>query len=292
MKGAKYLGVILASMFLMSSVFSAVNLTATVGNQAPTVGEIKICDGTCAYTKAIAPATAFTVQVAVTDPNGQSDVNATGFALYLYTTADTSGSSEDWDMVKLDAGEVSTGTADGCTEAGSTYCLAFGGGDWTTKFLKAGADVYVIAKDNTGATDNNEAVNFITVSASVGSSQDATTATYSGDPDSTNNAMTTSEALAYIITTHNGNSDLNVTCAMSALQKGGDEMVSQQMHWDNEGTPAGTPFDGDPNPVQTDWSRGTDPTSATFNLYTWLNVPADQPAGEYTGTFTFASAEA
>ena len=90
---------------------------------------------------------------------------------------------------------------------------------------------------------------------------------------------------AYITSTHNGNVDLDVTADQSDLVSGDDTIGDGNVSWylsDEAGS--STPFTGGADEVTGDWARGTDPDSATFDLYMWLDIPANQPAGEYAGT--------
>jgi hypothetical protein len=48
-----------------------------------------------------------------------------------------------------------------------------------------------------------------------------------------------------------------------------------------------TPFTGGADNVKTAWSRGIYPTSSIFNIWMWLDIPALQPTGNYTGTLTY-----
>jgi hypothetical protein len=95
--------------------FAAVNVTATVGNEKPTVGQIQLCDGTCAITKSLDPATQFTVKATITDPNGQEDLNLSTLRLEFYTTADDNGGTADWDANTLSS--VAHGTVYKQTQA-------------------------------------------------------------------------------------------------------------------------------------------------------------------------------
>lgn len=273
---------------MMTSVLGAVNLTANVGNEAPTVGDIQVCDGTCGYAKSIDPATQFTVQVTIIDPNGAGDLNLETAKLEFYKGSDANGSGDDWDAITLDG--VTTGTRDGCTQTGDVYCLQVETSDWTTKFLAGVSDVYVYIEDGSSAMDSNESVGVLTINSNVSHTEDATTGAYSGSPNSTENAILTSEANAYIITIHTGNVDMNVDVTATQLDKGGDNIPVENQKWylsDDYGSSSA--FTGGADVVKSDYARGTDPTSATQNIFYWLDIPADQESGEYTGTITYSS---
>ena len=272
---------------LMTVGFSAVDITATVGNEAPTVGEIQICDGTCAYTKTISPATQFTVQVTITDPNGADDIDTATASLEFYKTADSQGGTPDWDAIVIDP--ATTGTRDGCTQAGNVYCFQADTGDWTTKFLLGGADVYAYIEDDAGLNDSNESVSALTINATYGTTQDQIAVTFSGNADSSDNAQSPTS----IETTHNGNTDTNVNVTATELADNGNTIAVGNLKWyASDVVGSAVPYTGGADDQQTDWARGTDPTSATINTYNWLDIPALQPAGDYTGTFTYASVEA
>lgn len=282
--------VLLITTMLASGAFAAINITADVGNEAPSVGAIQLCDGTCEDNKTLDPNTAYTVKVDVSDPNGQADVNTDAFKLEFYVSTDTNGDAADWDHVTLSDEEITTGTADGCTQSGTTYCLQVEAGDWTTKYVNGSSTVWVRAYDNSEAEDSNTAVDALTVNKTFGHTEDATSGTYSAGPNTTGNAITTDQTNSYVITTHNGNSDIDLSITATQLTSGGDTISVGNQKWhtsDAYGSSAG--FTGGSDDVMTSWGRGTDPTSASQNIYLWLDVPAAQPAGSYTGTLTYGS---
>ena len=41
--------------------------------------------------------------------------------------------------------------------------------------------------------------------------------------------------------------------------------------------------------VKGDWTRGSDPTSNNQKVYTWLDIPDQQPPGSYDGNMTYDS---
>ena len=275
---------------LMTVGYSAVDITATVGNEVPTVGEIQICDGTCAYTKTISPATQFTVQVTITDPNGAGDLNTESILLEFYTGGDTNGGISDWDAITL--ANVTTGTRDGCDQAGDVYCLQVDTGDWKTKFLLGSADVYVYAEDSASASDSNESAGSLTINATYGTTQDQSAVTFSGNANTNDNA----QSPASIETTHNGNTDANVSVTATELTNVAlDTIAVGELKWytsDTVGSAVAYTVGADDQ--QTNWTRGTVETSTSeiYNTYNWLDIPADQPTGDYSGTFTYASIEA
>jgi len=280
---------VFAIMLMTTGAFAAVDVTATVGNDAPVVGAIEICTGsTCAATLTADPATQFTVKVTVTDPNGASDINTTAFLLDFYNAADAQGAGADWDYVTLPA--VTTGTRDGCTQTGDVYCLQVETSDWTTKFLSGGADIYVLAADNAAATDSNELLAALTVNATVGYSLDAATGSYSGQADTTENAINTDQTKAFITSTHSGNVAIDLSVAGSDLVDGGETItaVNQIISSDSTyGNGTGLLIGG--AAIESSWARGTDPTSATATQYFWLDIPVGTIAGSYTGTLTYSS---
>lgn len=285
----RLLGIVLISMMLLGTALAApVDVTANVGNGNPVVGDIQICDGTCAYTKSLDPATQFTVQATITDPNGQGDINLSTLSLELYASTDTNGQAASWDNVAITP--VSHGTRDGCTESGSTYCLNVETTDWTTKFVAGSTTAYVTVKDESKASDSNSNA-AITVNSSVGHTEDSVTGTYSGAPNTSNHAILTDQANAYIKTTHNGNVDIDLTVAATALDDSVHTpiAVGNQKWYLTDDSGSATPFTGAADAVKTSWGRGTSPTSAIQNVYMWLDIPAAQPSGAYTGTLTYDS---
>ena len=283
------IGLILA-MLLVPITLAAVNVTGNVNNKAPNITSTQICDGTCAGTKSVNPGTQFTVRLVVNDPNGSADLNTDAFWLEVYQSADNNGDAADWDHITLT--DLSSASADGCDDtAPNVYCVTVQASDWSTKFIASSvgggaADIYARAYDNASVYGSAESTGVLTVNDAVGTSQDQTDVSYTGDPNSTDNAMSP----ASIVTTHEGNVDINVSVTASNLVKGIDSIAATQMHWDLNNTVASTTnFTGGSDVVQTDLNRGAAPTSNTFNLYTWLDIPDGTPAGAYTGTFTFSS---
>lgn len=256
----------------------SLSVSATVSTQF-NVGEMQICDGTCDYTKSIDSATQFTVKVAAVG----DDLNANGFAVYFYETSDTNDCSEGWDCVKKLA--ITGGSANGCEQAGDTYCLTVESTDWTTKFLAGATDVWVSAKTNGGATDSNESVGAITVNSATSLVIDSSTATYSTAPNSTQNPILTDQANAYVYITHNGNIDLNLTTQGADFIKGGDTIDKANQKFSITGDYGGSAaIDGTAQNFLTVWGRGTYPTSSAQNLYFWLDCPSNTAAGDYTST--------
>jgi len=284
---AKRVAVILATLFLMGSAFGAINLTATVNNQAPTVGEIQLCDGTCAYTKTVDPATEFTIKATVTDAD--ADLNTSRFGVHFYKGAFNDTCTAGWDCRKKD--NIVSASANGCTASGTTYCLTINAGDWSTKFLAGAGDINVIAYDNAGLTDSNESTGNFTVNSYAGVMADASSGTYSGNQNTTENAITTSEAKTYLVLTHNGNTNIEATLTCAQFTSGGNTIAVGNQKWNSTGTTYGgaTACNGSSQNLKTAWGRGTDPTSATCNAYLWLDIPSEQAKGEYTSTLTIGA---
>jgi hypothetical protein len=127
-----------------------------------------------------------------------------------------------------------------------------------------------------------------------GTTQDTSSGTYTGSPDSINNAFSSTQtANAYIETTHNGNFIINVTGLQTDLTYLTNTIGDGNMSWYlSNDAGSSTPFTGEADTINNTWDRGTDPTSATSNLWMWIDIPAGQVAGAYTGTLTFGSAPA
>lgn len=269
---------------MLISMAFAIDVNANVGNATPVIseGSIMFCDGTCSSTKSVDPATDLTVSVEITDPNGQADIDASTLALII------SSSPSSWDRVI--ASPVSHGTRDGCVEDGNVYCLQVDTTDWTTKFVAGVTTVTIDVSDVSAEPATQAESSGLTINATVGISNDATSGAYSGQPASTDEILT-SEAKTYITTTHNGNVDLNVTVTATAFSDAvhTDIPVGAQK-WDLTGTVgSATPFTGSADLVNSTWGRGTNPVSATMDLSLWLDIPAGQPAGAYLGTLTYNS---
>ena len=288
MRTAKIFVVLFATLILLSTVSAPVSLTASVGNAKPDITTIEICDGTCSFAKALDPATAFTLKVYATDPNGATDINR--FDVEFYTTADTNGGTADWDANRVYSLQ-STASSQGCTEGSNYYCLVVPATSWTTKFLKGGADVFARVFDDSDDQDANESIGVLTVNATYGTSQDTTSGTYTGSPNTTANPFLSGQtANANVGTTHNGNTDINVSVVATNLTKGSDTITVGNLKWYLSNTyGSSSSFTGGTDDVQTVWGRGTDPTSATFDLWNWLDIPVSTPAGAYTGTYTYGS---
>ena len=274
---------------------AAVNITATVGNVGPTVGQIQICDGTCSLTKTVDPATALTIKVVVTDPNGQGDVNTESFRIELYTDSDLNGAANSWDHnnMNLITGSTPLGTANGCTQTGTTYCITLPSTTWTTKFLGGDANIFIRVDDNSRAQDSNSLSKVaLIVNSTTSRSEDATTGSYSANPSTTNNAFDNGQTVnAYIISTHNGNVDINVTVRGIDLNVSSTVYIkdNNQSWYLTDSAASSTPFTGANVTVKGNFTRGTYPTSNTQNVYYWLDIPDQQQAGSYTSTLTYGS---
>lgn len=287
----KMLATLIAFSMLFSMAFAAVDVTANVGNTAPDINlsSIELCDGSCALTKSVDPASQLTIKVQIVDPNGASDINLDTLSLTINGNGNTGGTAG-WDKIALSP--VSHGTRDGCTESGDIYCLQVDSGDWTTKFIAGLIDSLTIAvSDNAeeAATTSGSFAAELTVNAAVGHSEDATTGAYSGTPGNTDAILANGNA--YITTTHNGNVNIDITVTATALSDSvhTDIAVGQQKWYLHDSVGDATPFTGAADTVKSTWGRGTDPTSATQDVYYWLDIPAGQPAGAYTGTLTYNS---
>ncbi len=293
-KSSLFFAVIFFVLIALPLISAVVNITATVGNVAPSVGQIRLCDGTCALSKTVDPGTELTIEVTITDPNGVGDINTESFYLEIYTDGDANGAGEDWDHnnLYLPTDAISLGTANGCTQWSSVYCITLPTTTWTTKFLNGDANIFIMVDDNSSAGD----FNFLTAGALVvnpitSRSEDSTSGTYSGNPNTANNAITTDQTNAYVISTHNGNVNIDVTVRATDLNIStsvyiGDD--NQSWHPTDDG-PGSTAFTGAADTVKTAWGRGTYPTSGVQNIYYYLDIPDQQPSGDYTGTLTYNS---
>ncbi|MDD4983972.1 MAG: hypothetical protein PHH82_04015 [Candidatus ainarchaeum sp.] len=302
--GKFFLIFIFAGLFIFLLNFSSsadVSVTATVGNASPILQDVNICSTSCEKYKALAPGTAFTVQVIAGDPNGLSDINWGATEIEIYTVADTNASSASWDHVILSMADgtlTQTDSADGCTAEiaiTDTNCFTIEAGDWTVKFLEAGAEIYVKIYDKYAVPASSDLeiayvadTLGILVSGTTGMSLDTTAGTFSGSANTTNNAFDSGQTVnAYIIATHSGNQNLELKMDASSLTSGGNTIADGNISWylSNDAV-SSTPFTGAADTIHTAWGRGTSPTSSTDNVYTWLDIPISTPTGDYTGTFS------
>lgn len=262
----------------------SLSVSATVSLAPIIVGEIQICDGTCAYTKSIDPATEFTVRAVATG----GDLNTDSFDVYFYQTSDTNSCSVDWDCIQKFA--ITGATANGCEQTGDVYCLTIPSTDWSTKFISGDADFWVRAEGIGGSDDFNESVGTLTINTSTGTIVDTSAATYSIVPDTAQNAILTDQANAYIISTHNGNVNLDLDVNGDDFSDNGNTIDKSNQKFNTTDNYGGaTAIDGTPQNFLSNWVRGTHPSSSIQNLWFWLDCPALQPAGDYNSTLTFGS---
>jgi|GEM_PF-4469528 len=273
---------------------------------SPTVGQLRICDGTCALSKTIDPQTAFTVEATISDPNGYSDINTESIKLELYSFYDRNGCTENWDCNRLAMRDdnISLGTRNGCTHSPSTnvYCINVPVSAWSTKFLNGDTNIYVRVDDNDTAGVNTHRMdanwlrdhNAFTVNANLTRSEDTTSGTYSGAPATTYNAFDSGQTVnAYIISTHSGNVTMDVNLTGTDLNISATVFIGDGNEtWNIANATAGsTPI----SPVSTaavgDWNRGSYPDSNTQNIWYWLSIPNQQQNGSYTGTITYSSGQ-
>ncbi len=271
---------------------AAINITANIGNKNPVVDQIRVCDGTCSYAKTIEPQTHLTVEVNATDPNGQDDLNWESLRIELYTDSDLNGDAEDWDhntMTILDD-NIWLATSNGCVQAGTIYCINIPESAWTTKFLNGDANIFIMIDDNSTAQDwNSIPAGALSINQNLTRSEDAASGTYTADPNTADNAINSSEGNAYITTTHSGNVDIDVTIRATDLNVSqtvyiGDDNQSWALQNDSS---IETPFTGGQDLVMDDLNRGSYPDSNSEDVWMWLDVPDQQPAGAYTGTLTY-----
>jgi len=286
-----------------------VTISATVGGVAPTVGRIRICDGVCDINKngvlAFSATQAFTLEVTVTDPNGASDINTQSFRVTIFTYQDLNSNAEDWDhnslFLKKADDNLSLGTSNGCTQSGNVYCIRIPAAAWKDKFMWGDVNIYVAVDDNSGKYDENAVDrNALMLSKVLNRSEDTTSGTYSGDPNTTNNAFDNASTVnAYIKTTNNGNVSLTVTgngSDFNALPYSSFNMqyiikdANQSWYLSNAPT-SSTPFTGSAANLTTSFHRGISPDSNYFDLYLWLDVPTLQPSGAYDGNIAYNQTE-
>ena len=250
---------------------------------APSIEEILICQSSsCSYQKSLDPATQFTVKIKAT-----GDLNVSDFDLNILSQTKENA----WDFIELKNVDGNSADSDGCIRGSDYYCLKVNSLDWTIKFKSGNTDVNVIGYNN-GRTqsDSNASLNSISVNQTTGITADATSGTYSGQPNTTANAILTNLANNYILITHNGNADLNTNVQCTDLTKGGDTIDKSNEKFNNFNVYlTSTACDGTAQIFLSNWTRGTYPTSNSQNHYLWLDMPNNTPVGNYTGTLTYNS---
>lgn len=319
--GVVFFGKIIVVLLALCLLFVFVNfsrsenviVTATVGNENPIIVDINICDGNCGKYKEISPGSEFVIAVAARDPNGLDDINWDATEIEIYTTSDTNADANSWDHIILkmsDGSLTQVSEAYGCIAArhGSEQppydlnCFKIEASDWTVKFLEGGADVYVKIYDEytTPASSELELAyvansNGIEVLGTTGITLDTQTGTFSGSPNSQDNAFTSGQTgNGYIKVTHNGNQDLNLGMEVSDLTSDIYTIWDSNISWylSNDTTNSEPFTHGDArDTIIGKWERGTCPDANTTNIYTWLDIPPGTPAGDYNGIFTITSEE-
>jgi len=294
----------MAIVLVQPTTDAAVNITATVTAGSPTVGRLRMCDGSCDGNKTLAPKTYFTVEATISDPNGYADINTASIKLELYSFYDGNGCTENWDCNRTTIidDNIWLATANGCTHSPTTniYCINVGMDVWSTKFLKGDTNIYVRVDDNDTSGQNTHRMdanwlrdhNSFTVNANLSRSEDTTSGTYSGAPNTTYNPFDSGQTVnAYIKTTHSGNVNMDVNLTGTDLNISAVIFIGDGNEtWNIANVTAGsTPI----SPVSTaaipDWNRGSYPDSNTQNLWYWLTIPNQQPTGPYTGTITYSA---
>lgn len=163
------------------------------------------------------------------------------------------------------------------------------------------ATVNASVKDSPGlwtckvyATDNvnlsNSSIDTETMQMTTGITIDSSTATYSGKPGSSANPILTNKNNAYILITHNGNTNINVSITGSDFICGPHVIPknAQRFNLENKAGTA-TPFNGNAQTLLSAWSRGAYPESSIQKVWLWMNIPFGTYHGEYTSTITLNS---
>jgi len=271
----------------------------TQPNNAPLINWINVCDSGsgCGPSKTLNPGDAFVVDVNVFDPD--NDLNWDSTRIEFYPTADSNGASADWDHITLNPA-TSTASQYGCdagtSGTGDDNCFSVTSSDWTTKFAKGGTDVYARVCDTHGGCGNLELTSGITVNAYPQGFSFDSNFSFSGLPDSNNNALNSAGSNAYLLITNTSNVSIDVNMLVGNLTSGSDNITYNNMHWKLTAGAPGTYFAstfaaGTGDVVKASLSRGSYPTNGTQNLYAWLNIPLGTPSGTYTGTYNFYTKE-
>lgn len=249
-----------------------------------TFGEILVCDGTCSYQKVIDPASEFTLKVKVA-----GDVNAFTFDMNVISD----NYIGEWDAIRLESIDGNSGNSNGCEVQNDYYCLKILSTDWNTKFISGTSEIslFVTAKNYPDVTDSNATTHdAITVNSLSAISSDASSGSYSGNPEDQNVSLVSSLTNSYITLTHTGNitQDTDVNC--TDLEKGIDSINKSNEKFSNsDDVLNSTICDGTPQTFLTDWARGTYPTSSSQNQYWWLSFPSLLASGSYEGNLIYNS---
>ena len=293
------------------AIMAAISVTATIANTAPAVGRIRICPsagsdaGTCVLTTTMPPATTFTLEITLTESNGQYDINTETFRVTMFHATDSNTSAESWDVNAMTMADDNLwlGSANGCSQnvppqaLTGTYCLNIPDSAWSTKFLYGDTSFYVAVDDNSNAFDSNSVDhNFLFTSYILNRSEDTTSGTYGAAlaPGMAGNPLTSDQTSNnYIRTTHNGNRSIDVNVNASDLNVSAVLFIGDDNQWwaliDSNAVGDATRYTGGFDAVRSDLNRGVYPTRGTFDLYNWLDVPKATLPGTYSGTLTYGA---
>ncbi len=282
------ISIILLGFVFFSSIYATgLDVSANIGNNAPIISAINICSvSTCSATMAINPGSSFTIKLTVSDADGVNDLNLSSLVLQVYTATDVNNeSTSNWDhfVLKANNSTLIRGNRDGCEESATNYCLHVDSNNWSVKFKAGTTKIFTNVSD----LSNSKAYYLssgLTVSQYVAMSLDATTISFTGSADTTNNPAVMGADKNQVTITNTGNVDLNFTAAESDLNSGTNTISASNIFI--PGTP-NTPFIDGGSPITgPQIVRGTQPTSGSLGIALMLNVPANTPKGNYTGTMT------
>jgi len=131
-----------------------------------------------------------------------------------------------------------------------------------------------------------------TMNETTGYTVDTSTITYTGSQGSTENPALTDQTNAYIIFTHNGNTDLNLLNNCGDLTYSAYTIPKTNQKWlDSDNYAGSNTCTGYNQEIDATWSKGTYPTATVTNVYFWLDVPAGQALGNYTGTIVVGATQ-
>jgi hypothetical protein len=191
-----------------------------------------------------------------------------------------------------------TGGGSGCT-SGSWDCKTgsltnSSGNNWSTSVTGTTKDTNGVwtCKITAGTTSDT---NTATMNEIVGITIDSTSMAYAlGISPSNNNPGYTNQSKNYIVVTHSGNVTMVLKVSGTALDDSVHTpiAVGKQKFNGTDDSATATALTGSAAQCAPPLARGTYPTSTTQNLYWWLDIPAGQGSGEYTGTLTFGSEKA
>ena len=185
-----------------------------------------------------------------------------------------------------------SGVGDGSTCTEKNWDCSLGsltntsGDDWSATIagsIKDTPGTWTCLVTDGAVTDSNT----ISMNEIVGMSLDTISGGYSGSPNTTANAILTDGSNAFIIATHLGNVDSNLSIVGTDLNTVGDTYtipaINQKISQTNV---YGDAVGLSTNIIEGTWTKGSYSDNNTSTSYFWLDIPVVN-TGSYTGTLTY-----